>query len=158
MKKIIILAIFILTSFAYGNDVLEKSKALPFEYLGLSSVTILINETAATDDNDTLVSAWTYIGDANAVELFHSVDDTVDIRWYIDYAVGSDRGTYYSTTAIDSIKSTGTASTQVSVGKVLRNFSATNLIPGANYVRLRAYFQTASEASGAYKAWLNIRN
>ena len=122
-----------------------------------SQTVILINETAATDDNDTLTSSWTYIGDADYVEFFHSVDDTVDVRWYIDYGVGSDRGTYYGTTAIDSIKSTGTASTQVSVGKVLKGFGTsaiTNLIPGANYIRLRAYFQTASEASGIYKAWL----
>lgn len=126
-----------------------------------SQVVNLINDEAVTDANDTLVSEWIYIGDANYVELFHSVDDTVDIRFYVDYAVGSERGTYYVTTAIDSIKSTGTASTQVSVGKTLRGYGTSaivNLIQGANYIRLRSYFQTASEASGIYKAWLNKRD
>lgn len=122
-----------------------------------SQVINLINDAAVTDDNDTLTSSWINITGSNYVEIFHSIDDTVDIRWYIDYAVGLDKDTYYATVAIDSIKSTGTANTQVSVGKVLRNSSATNLIPGANYIRLRAYFQTASEASGIYRAWLNKR-
>ncbi len=123
-----------------------------------SQVVNLISDAAVTDANDTLTSEWINITGANYVEIFHSVDDTVDIRWYIDYAVGLDKDTYYSTVAIDSIKSTGTASTQVSVGKVLRNSSATNLIPGANYIRLRSYFQSASEASGIYRAWLNKRD
>lgn len=122
-----------------------------------SQVINLINDAAVTDDNDTLISSWINITGSNYVEIFHSIDDTVDIRWYIDYAVGLDKDTYYATVAIDSIKSTGTANTQVSVGKVLRNSSATNLIPGANYIRLRSYFQTASEASGIYRAWLNKR-
>ena len=123
-----------------------------------SQVINLISDAAVTDANDTLTSECKYITGAIYVEIFHSIDDTVDIRWYIDYAVGLDKDTYYSTVAVDSIKSTGTASTQVSVGKVLRNSSATNLIPGANYIRLRSYFQSASEASGIYRAWLNKRD
>jgi len=156
MKKIIIALLFI-TSVALSNDVLDNSKALPFEYMGLSSVINLISDDAVTDTNDSLETGWISLGNnANYVSLFLSVDDTVDIRWYLDYAVGS-AGTYYVTTAIDSIKSTGTASEQVSVGKVLRNSSATDLIPGANFIRFRAYFQSASEASGIFRAWLNTR-
>ena len=146
MKNIII-SLFLLCLIAVGAN--------------SQTVVTLINDEAVTDANDTLTSEWIYIGDANYVELFHSVDDTVDIRFYIDYAVGSGRGTYYVTTAIDSIKSTGTASTQVSVGKTLRGFGTSaivNLIQGANYIRLRSYFQTASEASGIYKAYLNFRD
>ncbi len=140
--KTIIIALFLLSSVAFS------------QWNG--TVINLVSDDAVTDTNDSLETGWISIDDANAVELFMSVDDTVDIRFYVDYAVGNG-GTYYVTTAIDSIKSTGTASTQVSAGKVLRNFSATNLIPGANYIRFRAYFQSASEASGIFRAWLNKR-
>lgn len=156
MKNIIAISVFIIASFAYSADVLDYSRALPNEYLGLAGVINLVSDAAVTDANDSLETGWKYIGDANFVSLFLSIDDTVDIRFYVDYAVGP-AGTYYNTVAIDSIKSTGTASTQVSEGRVLRNASATDLIPGANYIRYRAYFQSASEASGVHYAWLNTR-
>ena len=156
MYKIIIALLFI-TSIAFSNGVLDNSKAFPNEYLGLSSVINLISDDAVTDTNDSLETGWINLGsNANYVSLYLSVDDTVDIRWYVDYAVGG-AGTFYATTGIDSIKSTGTASTQVSSGKVLRNSSATDLIPGANFIRFRGYFQSASEASGAFRCWLNVR-
>lgn len=136
----------------------SKENRFKGEYLGLAGLINLISDDAVTDSNDSLETGWIPLGlNANYVELFSSVDDTVDVRYYVDYAAGPE-GTYYATVAIDSIKSTGTASTQVSTGKVLRNASATNLIPGANYIRYRGYFQTASEATGAVRVWLEVRS
>lgn len=131
--------------------------------VGANSQTVktLISDDAVTSSNDTLTSEWIYIGDASYVELFCAVDDTMHIKYYIDYAVGSERGTYYATVAVDSIKSTGTASTQVSVGKALRGFGTsaiTNLVIGANYIRMRAYNQSGSETTGIFRAWLNFRD
>ncbi len=142
---------------------MKKLIALLFLLVAVSSYSqtkTLINDEAVTSSNDTLVSEWIYIGNADHVEIFNSVDDTMHVKYYIDYGVGSNASSYYATVAVDSIKSTGTASTQVSVGKVLRGFGTSaisNLIPGANYIRMRAYNQSGSETTGIFKAYITYK-
>lgn len=145
MKNIII-SLFLLCLVAVGAN----SQVLP-----------LISDNAVTSTNDTLVSDWKYIGNANYVELGVAIDDTMHIKYYIDYGTGAEASTYYATVAVDSIKSTGTASTMVYLGKTLRGYgtsAVSNLIIGANYIRIRAYNQSGSETTGIFRAWLNRRD
>lgn len=143
---------------------MKKLFALLFLLVAVSAhsqVITLINDEAVTSSNDTLTSSWVYIGNANYVELFNMVDDTMHVKYYVDYSVGGVNGTYYATVAVDSIKTTGTASTMTAVGKTLRGYGTSaisNLIIGANYIRLRAYNQSGSETTGIFKSYVYRRD
>lgn len=121
---------------------------------GVFKQVTVISDSAVTSSNDSLESAWIQIGESEQVSFFITVDDTAHIKYYIDYRYGNQKEI---TLAVDSIKTVGTASTELSKGILLRGYGAsaiTNLIPGANEVRFRGYRQSDAEATTAFTASL----
>lgn len=121
---------------------------------GVFKQVTVISDSAVTSSNDSLESAWVPIGESQQVMLFLTVDDTAHIKYYIDYRYGNQKEL---TLAVDSIKTVGTASTELSKGVLLRGFGSsaiTNLIPGANEIRYRGYRQAGAEATTSHTASL----
>lgn len=149
-------------------NVIPEQRAVSFEnrfagnYLKLpgGDHLVIISDEAVTTSNDSLESAWYDVGGCSDVELGLFVDDTVHIKYYIDYSSGtfkSETGTGYLTLAVDSIKTVGTTNTGLYKGIILRGAGASgvvNQIPGANWIRWRGYRQSDSETSGYCKAAL----
>ncbi len=135
----------------YNRDIFQ----IPF--LGAEEI---ITDADVTSSNDSLESAWKNITGAMDVELAIYTDDTMHIKYYVDYSFGTfpyEEGTGYLTLAVDSIKTVGTANTGLYKGVLLRGYGTSgivNQIPGANMIRWRGYRQSGSEATGAVRVGL----
>lgn len=119
-----------------------------------ASVVTLFQDSAVTTTNDSLTSSWIDIGTAEQVAIFNTIDDTMDVDFEVEYRAGTET---FIRVALDSLANTGTTLTGKSHGQVLRGYGAsaiTNLIPGANFIRIRAVRQSGSETTGYVKSVL----
>ncbi len=115
----------------------------------------LIYDDAVTVSNDSLESEWTKLYGAN-VELYLVTSDTMRINYYIDYRMSTEPAWF--TLSVDSLVTKGTALEWKAKTIVLRgqsDSSIVNKIPGADFMRLRAYRDTSSETSGSFHGGLN---
>lgn len=95
---------------------------------------LLVDTSTATGDS--VVSGWVYIGSAPNVALSYSIGDTTDCDFTVRYRYGTEN--HIALTA-DSVNTTGTTLVGKSLGKVLRGYGlATDLIPGANFIYVKA--------------------
>lgn len=128
----------------------------------------IINDEAVTSSNDTIVSGWVDVTGCFGVELMFQIDDTCRIDYQVDYSFGiaTDATNGYLTVAgvgTDSIKTTGTANANLIKGVLLKGYGTsaiTNLIPGANFIRVRCYRFVgagayASEATNTLRVGIN---
>lgn len=141
LKKFImpLLFVFVLTFMAVNITGTEK---------------FIIYDEAVTSSNDTLVSAWTYIGSSSNIAIFYNVNDSC-------YAKGSFEYRYGQTTAISNVVAdtlsldTRGSTSSLSKGKVLRGYGLTaDLIPGANYLRVTMIRKDGSATTTAVKVGL----
>lgn len=110
----------------------------------------LIYDNAVTTDNDSLVSEWTRIYGAN-VELYLVVSDTMSVRYYVDYRMST--AAAWLTTTVDSIVTVGTDNEWLAKSVVLRgqgDSAVINKIPGADFIRLRAYLGEVADSGSFY--------
>ena len=113
----------------------------------------IIFDEAVTTSNDTLQSGWVWIGSAPNVAIFYSTDDTMYVKGDFRYRYGTGSGSYIASLTADtlSLDTRSTAATGLSKGKVLRGYgSATDLIPGANYIWFEVRRQAGSETTGSF--------
>ncbi len=128
-----------------------------FTFLGVIAAVGLISLAAYQDKqiyviNDTSLAAGDTIlatiniGSAENVAVMLHAADTVNAKLFIYYGYGSDARV--SLAATDTVSAIGTT-VPVSKGKVLRGYGlATDLIPGANKLYIKAYLNEDGSASG----------
>ena len=115
----------------------------------------VIYDDAVTTTNDTLTSAWTYVGSSPNVAIFYNTDDTSYVKGSFEYRYG--QTTAISNVAADtlSLDTRSSAVSGLSKGKVLRGYGlAADLIPGANYIRVQMIWKAGSEATTSVKVGL----
>ena len=108
----------------------------------------IISDTAVTTTNDTLSSGWVNIGSSQNVAIFYNTDDTSYVKGSFEYRYGT--STEIASVVADtlSLDTRSSAVSGLSKGKVLRGYGlATDLIPGANQVRVYMIWKAGSEAT-----------
>lgn len=108
----------------------------------------IISDTAVTTTNDTLSSGWVNIGSSQNVAIFYNTDDTSYVKGSFEYRYGT--STEIASVVADtlSLDTRSSAVTGLSKGKVLRGYGlATDLIPGANQIRVYMIWKAGSEAT-----------
>lgn len=108
----------------------------------------IISDTAVTTTNDTLSSGWVNIGSSQNVAIFYNTDDTSYVKGSFEYRYGT--STEIASVAADtlSLDTRSSAASGLSKGKVLRGYGlATDLIPGANQIRVYMIWKAGSEAT-----------
>lgn len=108
----------------------------------------IISDTAVTTTNDTLSSGWVNIGSSQNVAIFYNTDDTSYVKGSFEYRYGT--STEIASVAADtlSLDTRNSAVSGLSKGKVLRGYGlATDLIPGANQIRVYMIWKAGSEAT-----------
>lgn len=105
---------------------------------------VIINDVAVTSSNDSLYSGWIDITPYNAVELYVIVGDSLSLvgKFNVQYRAGLGSTEWATATPYSSdtalISNLGQATNKAS-GRLLRGHGATtNIIPGANFIRIFA--------------------
>lgn len=110
----------------------------------------IVNDSSVAT-GDSVVSGWVYIGSSPNVALSYSIEDTLDVDFTVRYRFGTEP---HIALTLDSVNTTGTTLTGKSLGKVLRGYGlTTDLIPGANYIYVKALAITG-QANSAVKVGL----
>jgi len=117
----------------------------------------VIFEDLRNEKSDTVSSQWYYIGSSPHVALSLAVSDSVSAKCEIFWKAGNDERVTLAT--IDTMGAgTKTGASPVIVGKPLRGYGAhnpganggdTNLIPGANYIKVKITCNDAGTDSSA---------
>ena len=129
--------------------------------LGFSGSRYIISDAAVTTANDTLISDWQWIGTASNVSIFYGADDTTYVKGYIEYRYGTGQleGITLGTADTLSIDTRSTAAAGISKGKNLRGYGlTTDLIPGANYIRVRLHRLAGSETTSTVRVALSYQD
>ena len=122
-----------------------------------ANVVNLHNDSAVTSTNDTLTGSWKYIANAEDVEIFMELGDSISYLTRVDFYTGTSTS-YASYTLSGSDTTSNLASPTIKgQGKVLKGFTANN-IAGASSIRvvhIRKDYSTAHTSS--IKTWMVTR-
>lgn len=141
MKKIILALFFVFTGFS----IIETMQTIP-----------LIYSTTVNATNDSFASDWIN-ADYNDISVSLYVDDTMNMKYYIDFRMDTLRDSSF---AIDSIYTISSASTGKTKAVILRGQGASsiiNIIPTANQFRVRGIRGSGAEDTGKFVVQAYLR-